>query len=200
MRLVAGPEIEGVQHERQHAPVVRAVGVVDHRLQVAPVDRPGVLPFRHQVAQGLLVHDREHHVAHGAVWLGKAGGGQLEQQRGLAGHALEVAHQLVLDPPLRLGADAMHGGDQQVGEAVGDLAPTHMAEGGEQHEPEDVRMPAQLVQFLGPDPAPVGQQHARGHAVEQIWRQGEGTEAPELGRFLVHDSEAGRSGAGPQRQ
>ena len=150
---------------------------MDHRLQVAPVDRPGVLALRHQVAQGLLADGGEHHVAHGAVRLGQAGGGELEQQRGLAGHALEVGDQLALDALLGLGADTVHGGDQQLDQRVGDLAPAHVAEGGKQREPDRVRMAAKFMQFLDPDPAAVGQQHPRWHAVEQVGRQVDGTDA-----------------------
>jgi len=112
VRLVVGLEAERVQHQRQHAAVVGAVRVVDHRLQVPPVCRPGVLALGHQVAQGLLVHGGEHHVAHGAVRLGQAGGGELEQQRGLARHALQVRHQLTLNPLFRLGADTVDSGDE----------------------------------------------------------------------------------------
>ncbi len=168
VRLVVGLEAERVQHERQHAPVVRAVGVVDHRLQVPPVDRPGVLALGHEVAQGLLADGGEHHIAHGAVRLGQARGGELEQQRGLAGHALEIGDQLARDTLLRLGADAMHRGDQQLGQRVGDLAPADLAEGGEQRQPDRIRMSPEFMQLLGPDPAAVGQQHSgrhQGHSV-----------------------------------
>jgi len=173
---------------------------VDHRLEVAAIDRPRSLALGDEVVQGLLADGGEDHVAHGAVRVSHAGGGQLEQQRGLAGDALEVGDQLALHPLLGPAADATHGGDEQVGEAVGDLAPAHLAEGGEQHEADRVRMPAQLVQLLDADPAAVGEQHARGHAVEQVVGQRQRADAPEPIGFFVHALEAGLAGAGTQHE
>jgi len=61
---------------------------------------------------------------------GQARGGELEQQRGFARHALQVGHQLALHTLFGLGADTVDGGDEQVGQRVGDLAPTDVIEGG----------------------------------------------------------------------
>jgi len=145
MCLVVGAEVERFQHQRQHAPVVRAVGIVNDRLQMSAIDRPSGLAFGHKVMQGLLADGREDHVAHGTVRLGDAGRGQLEQQRRLASDALEVGNQFPLDALLGFRADAVHGGDEQVGEAVGDLALADVAEGGEQGQADRVGMPAQLM-------------------------------------------------------
>ncbi len=200
VRLVVGAEVERVQHQRQHASVMRAVGVVDHGLEVAAVDRPGGLALGHEVMQGLLADGRKDHVAHGPVRLGDAGGGQLEQQRGLAGDALEVGDQFALDALLGFRADAMHRGDQQVGKAVGDFALTHVAEDGEQGQADRVGMPAQLVQLLGRDPAAVGKQHACGHASEQVRGQGKHADVPQFVSFLAHALQAGLAGPGAQRE
>jgi len=182
VRLVVGAEVERVQHQRQHAPVMRAVGVVNDCLKMPAIDRPGGLALGHEVMQGLLADGRENHVAHGAVRLGDAGRGQLEQQRRLAGNALEVGNQFAFDALLGFRADvrrtswfdAMHRGDEQVGQAVGDLALAHVAEGGEQGQADRVGVPAQLMQLLGRDPAAVGEHHARRHAIEQAAGQRQG--------------------------
>ena len=200
VRLVVGAEVERVQHQRQHASVMRAVGVVDHGLEVAAVDRPGGLALGHEVMQGLLADGRENHVAHGTVRLGDAGRGQLEQQRRLAGDALEVGNQFALDALLGFRADAVHRGDQQVGEAVGDLALADVAKGGEQGQADRVGVPAQLVQLLGRDPAAVGEHHARRHAIKQAAGQRQGADAPQFVGLLAHALQAGLAGAGAQRK
>jgi len=66
----------------------------------------------------------------------------------------------------------VHRGDQQIGQAVGNLAPADVAEGGKQGQADRVGMPAQLVQFLGRDPAAVGEQHAGRHAAGPPRHQG----------------------------
>jgi len=90
VRLIAGAEGERAQHERQHAAVMGAVGVVDYGLEVPTVARPCGFPLGHEVVQGPLADRGEDHVAHGAVRAGHAGGGELVQQRGLADDALEA--------------------------------------------------------------------------------------------------------------
>jgi len=92
------------------------------------------------------------------------------------------------------------GGDQQVRQAVGDLAPAQVAEGGQQGQADRAGVAAQLVQLLSPDAAAVGEQHARGHAIEQVRGQGQRADAPQLVGLLAHALQPSWAGAGPQHK
>ena len=196
--LVVGAECQSAEHDRQHAAVVRAVGAADHRLEVVAVHWPGGFALGDQIAQGLLINDGKDNRADCIVRLGQARRGELEQQRRLAGNALEVSDQLVLDPFLRRGADAMDGSDQQIDQRVGDLASAHMAKGCKQRQSDRRRMAAQLVQFLGRDTAPVCQQNLGRKVGEQVWGQCKRTDTGELVGFLADALQAGLAGASAQ--
>ena len=135
VRLVVGAEVQGVQQARHHAAVVGAVGVADDRLHVLAVGRAGGLPFLDQVAQRLLVDDREDHLLDDAVGPGEGGLGQLEQQAVLAGDALQVLQEFALDAPLGPGADAVDRVQEQVHQGVRELALAQMPEDGQQRQP-----------------------------------------------------------------
>jgi hypothetical protein len=62
--------------------------------------------------------------------------GAREQQALLAAHALEVAHELLLDPVLGVRADLVHALDQQIDERVGDLRCARPAQHREQRKPD----------------------------------------------------------------
>ena len=196
--LVVGAEYQSAEHDRQHAAVVRAVGAADHRLEVVAVHWSSGFALGDQVAQGLLINDGKDNRADCIARLGHARRGELEQQRRLAGNALEVSDQLALDPFLRRGADAMHGSDQQIDQRVGDLASAHMAEGCNQRQPGRRRMAAQLVQFLGRNAPPIGQQNLGREISKQVCRQCKCTDTGELVGFLADALQAGVAGASAQ--
>lgn len=166
---------------------------------MAPVDRPRGLPLGHQVVQRRFIDHGEDDVAHRVVRPGQARRGQLEQERGLARDALQVGDQLALDPLLGLGGDAVHGGDQEVDERVGDLATAHVAEGGEQGDPCRRGMAPQLMQLLGGDASPIGEEHLTRRALERIGGQGHGPQGHELADLVGHALQAGPPGPGAQR-
>ena len=188
------------EHDGQHTAVVRAVGAADHGLEVMAVHRPCGFALGDQVAQGLFIHDRKDNRADCIVRFGQARRGELKQQNRLAGNPLEVGNQLILDPLLRRGADAVDGGDQQIDQGIGDFASAHMAKSCEQRQSDRRRMAAQLVQFLGRNAPPIGQQNLRWEVSEQVCRQCKRPDTRELVGFLYDALEAGVTGASAQRE
>jgi hypothetical protein len=104
--LVVRAECQGVEDDRQHAGIVRAVEAADHRVQMMPVQRARGLALGDEIAQGLLIDDRKDNLAHRIVRSGQACRSEFEQQRRLAGDTLEVGDQLAFDPLLGLGGNA----------------------------------------------------------------------------------------------
>ena len=130
---------------RYHAAVVALVGVPDHGAQRGPIGWPRGLPFLDQVAQGLFGDDGKHNLANDPIGSVECGPGELEQEVLLAGHAFQVVEQLAVHPAFGTRADMVNGLDQEVDQAIRQLALAKMHEGREPGEPDRFRMSAQLI-------------------------------------------------------
>ena len=145
---VVAPELQRLEHRREHPAVVVAVGGAQHFAYLRP-ERPIVrLRLTHEVSQRLLPDDREDRPADRVVGMLDRGIGEREQNPALTAHRLQIGDQLLLHAIVRPRAHLVHHAEQQVDQAVGDLRDPRPAEARQQREPYVSRVRAQPRRML----------------------------------------------------
>jgi hypothetical protein len=188
---IVGAEIQSSEDLRHHAAIMAFVRVPDHRAQSGPIGRPRGLPFLDQVAQGLFADDRKHDFPHDPVGAVDGGARDLEQKVLLARHAFQVVEQLAVHPAFGTRADMVDGLDQEIDQAIRQLALAKMHKGREPGEPSRFGVSAQLIGSLDLDAPPIPFQFVGKHLVEQIRGQPDAADQIQLGQLGLNAGEAG---------
>gem|GEM_PF-3611890 len=144
------------------------------------------LEFAHDIAQRLLVDDREEHLADGAVRLCERRFGQPVEQTSLIGDDAEVTEQLLHDLLLGAVADALYDVDQHPDEDVDELSASLDTVGGQQGVAQHRRVAPQLVDFLGGGALAIESKHLRGESGEEAIGHLQGVQALERGDLATY--------------
>ena len=144
-----------------------------------PVGAVVGLSLAHQVAQRLLANHRPDRPADRVVGMLDRRLGEREQDPALAANVLQIGDQLLLDAVLGARIHLVHHANQQIDQAVGDLARARQTKARQQRQAHLSRMGAQPRRMLGgraraprPDPLllrlgkQVGRQADRPHPLE----------------------------------
>lgn len=201
---VGGAELQHLQQLDQALAVVVAVGGAQGGLHDPLVGRAGVLELGDHVAQGPLPagHHRVHDLAHAAVWAVEHGLGGSGEHGLLAGHPAELVGELLGDPALGAGADAVHRGDQQVHQGVSEFPLAGDQQRGQQRQPQRLGMGAQVGGGLHRGPQPPADEDLGRDVVEQSRRKADGAHRAQLGDLGQHRLQADIAGLGldPRQQ
>jgi len=126
---IARAERERLQQLGHHPWVMRGIRGAQADVHLVAVGRPTRFRLAHQVVQLLFTAGgRKDHVAYLAVRVLDRSLGDAEQHAGLPRHTFQVVQQLLVDPLLGAHADFVDDLNEQVDEAVSDLASTEPAQ------------------------------------------------------------------------
>jgi hypothetical protein len=195
---VVGAEGQSGQNRRQHAPIVVGVGAVDQGLDALTEGRTGCLALLDQGAEGVLSHQWEEDLTHGAVGVVQRRLGDAKQQARLVLDLVDLPDQLDGHPLLRAHPNAVHELEHEVDEPVGNLAAPLRAERRQQCPAHPVGVAAQVPGRLGPCPGAVTGQDLRGDSRPQTVGQREVPNQAELGYFLLDAGQADAARIGLQ--
>jgi hypothetical protein len=189
---VVRPELQHVQQLNQPAPVVVGVRGPQRGLHGAPVHRPLGPELVHQLAQRLLPagHRRIDHLPDRIVWPGQRCLGDAEQDVLLAGDPFERVHQFLGDSAVCAGANAVHGGDQQLDQGVGDLPQPVVQQRRQQRQHQRLGVVPQVRRGLHRRPDLPRRDHARGDVGEQPGRQVDRADRAQLADLGEHRIQA----------
>ena len=171
---VVRTELQHLEQVDQASPVVVAVGGLQRGLHRPPVHRALGLVLVDQLPQCLLpTGDRgEHHRTDRFVGCAHARFGDGEQDVLLAGHPFERVHQLLHHSLVGPGTDAVHRGDQQLDQGVGDLPLPGVQQRREQGQLHRIGMLTQVRGRFHRGPSPPTRDDLRRDAGEQAWPGG----------------------------
>ena len=121
--LAVAPELQHLQEADEPAPVVPGVGGPEGRLHGETEGGTGALELGDEVPKRRLAagHRREDRLPHGLIGMFDRGVGHVEEDRLLAGDLAELRQEFLGDLLLRPSIYAVHCGDQQLDESVGDF-------------------------------------------------------------------------------